>query len=260
MLKKHQKVFIAIAIIALSLMTLQSKYGRIRPFWFVSSAVDRANSTMTYLRSGMGTFLRVTTLNEEMLTELERQNEELRKDKHDYDRIYRENARLRTALEFADSVPGIVAVARVVSKGGDRLSNFFVIDKGERHGIRKDMVVIVPEGLIGKVFSVERKFSRVLLADDSRFSAAVRLADTRVEGVYSGLGSGSGTLKYVRVDVPISNGTTLFTSGLDALFPPGIAVGTVSFTQTDEDELFHRIEISPAVDLGRIEEVSIVTR
>lgn len=260
MLKKHQQVFIAIAVIAIGLMTLQSKYGQIRPFWFVSSVIDRTNSAMTYLRDGLSTFQRVATLNEEKLMDLQRQNFELRTEKQDYKRLYHENARLRAALEFADNTPGFVTVARVISRGGDRISNFIVIDKGERHGIKKDMVVTVPEGLIGKVFSVEGKFSRVLLVDDSRFSAAVRLEDSRVQGVYSGLGNNKGTLKYIRTDVPVISGTPLVTSGLDALFPPGILVGSVSLVETDEDQLFHMVSALPAVDLSRLEEVTIVTR
>lgn len=260
MLKKHQQVFITIAVIAIGLMTLQSKYGQIRPFWFVSSAIDRTNSAMTYFREGLSTFLRVATLNEAKLMDLKRQNMELRFDRQDYKRLYHDNARLRAALEFTDNTPGFVAVARVISRGGDRISNFIVIDKGELHGIQKDMVVIVPEGLIGKVFSVEDKFSRVLLVDDSRFSAAVRLDDSRAQGVYSGLGSGKGTLKYVRTDVSVINGTSLTTSGLDALFPPGLTVGSVRSVETDDDQLFHNVNALPAVDLARLEEVTIVTR
>jgi len=60
--------------------------------------------------------------------------------------------------------------------------------------------------------------------------------------------------------VPVTSGTPLVTSGLDALFPPGILVGSVSSVETDEDQLFHSVSALPAVDLNRLEEVTIVTR
>jgi rod shape-determining protein MreC len=260
MLKRHQQVFIAIAVIAIGLMTLQSKFGPLRPFWFVSSALDRTNSAVTYLKDGLRAFGMAAVLNEEELMELRRRNMELRLELRDYGRLYRENARLRAALEFSDRTPGLVAVCRVVSKGGDPLSNYMVVDKGGRHGVRKDMVAIVPEGIIGKIMSVEPEYARVLLVDDPRFSAAVRVADSRAEGVYSGLGRGSGKLKYASVDVPIINGVSLVTSGLDALFPADITLGTISSVETLEDELFHKAEVKPVVDLQRIEEVIIITR
>lgn len=260
MLKRHQQVFIAIAVIAIGLMTLQSRYGAIRPFGFVSSSLDRTNSAVTYLRESLGAFSRMALLNENELARLRRINRDLRMDRQDYQRLSRENARLRAALEFSDRTPGLVAVARVVSKNRGQPFNFIVIDKGARYGIRKDMVAIVPEGLIGKVFSVEPEYSRVLLIDDPRFSAAVRIEDSRAEAVYSGQGRGSGTLKYASAEAPLINGASLVTSGLDALFPPDIPVGRVSSVVTVEDELFHRAEVSTVVDLRRIEEVVIVTR
>lgn len=260
MLKRHQQVFIAIAVIAIGLMTLQSRYGPLRPFRFVSPALDITNSAVTYLEDSFSAFYRVALLKESELARIKRLNRDLRSGQQDYKRLYRENARLRAALEFSDRTPGLVAVARVVSRDMGQPFNLIVIDKGEDHGVRKDMVAIVPEGLMGKVFSVGPEHSRVLLLDDPRFSAAVRVEDSRAEAVYSGQGRGNGTLKYASVEVPLVNGASLVTSGLDALFPPEIPVGRIGSVVTVEDELFHEAEVSPMVDLLRIEEVIIVSR
>lgn len=247
-----------VAVTAIALMTLQSKVGPIRPFWFMGSLFDRANSSYTYIKDGLDTFVRVASLNEKELAGLRRLNAALRTQERDYRRLVHENARLRSALEFADQRPNAIAVARVVSRGGDRLSNIVVINKGANHGVRKDMVVIVPEGLVGKVLSTQEEFSRVLLIDDPGFSVAVRLDEQRTEGVFTG--SGNGQIKYIDSDIPLSPGLTLSTSGMDALFPPGIAVGNIVSVKTDARELFHRVSARPAADLSRLEEVVIVTR
>lgn len=258
--KRHNQVFIAVVIAAMLLMSLQTRTGPLRPFWFASAGIDRANAAIAYMRDGLHVFWRVATLNEAELMELRMENMELRLAKHDYDRIHRENQRLRAAMDFKSRTPGAVAVARVVTRSGDRLSNVIVLDKGRRHGVKKNMIAIVPSGLVGKVISVEGGFSRLLLLDDSRFSAAVRLEDSRAEAVYKGRGNGNGVLNYLKVDIPVDSGVSVVTTGLDALFPPDIVLGTVDYVQTDSEELFHKVAIKPTVNLQTLEEVLIVTR
>ena len=97
------------------------------------------------------------------------------------------------------------------------------------------------------------------MLNDSRFSVAVRLQDSRAEAVLSGTGSGA-VLKYLGTDVPVSEGDMLVTSGLDALFPTGINVGEVRRVRTHAKELFHQVEVAPLADLHRLEEVIVVNR
>jgi len=124
-----------------------------------------------------------------------------------------------------------------------------------------DMAAITPQGLCGKVVSVSDTYSVVLLVEDARFSAAIRTEKGRKEGVFSGSGLGNpGLLKYVGVDQTVEIGEAVLTSGLDALFPPGIPVGMVEEVITDEKDLFHQITITPFVDTTKVEEVQIVTR
>lgn len=260
MQRKPGTVFLLIVALCFGLMSLQSRTGPLRPFWFVSSLVDRANASIVYIKDGLKTFTRVATLNEMELSELRQLNHRLRSEHNDYARLAEENRRLRLALGFRDRTPATVAVARVISRGGDKLSSVLVVDKGSRHGVRKDMAAVVPEGLVGKVLSVEGRFSRVLLLDDPLFSAAVRFSDTRAEAVYSGNGKKKGVLKYVSSTLPLAPGTPLWTSGLDAMFPPDISLGTINTVSTDERELFHRVAVLPAVDLSTLEEVTIIAR
>lgn len=260
MLKRHHQVYIAIVLLSMALMTFQSRQGVLRPLWFMPSALNNMNSSITYIKQGLGTFLRVATLNEQELAELRKDNLRLRTEAADYDRLRLENQRLREVLEFADRTPDVVAVARIISRGSNQAARTVVIDKGKRHGLLKDMAVIVPEGLAGKVMQAEDAYASVLLVDDSMFSAAVRMEQSRVSAVYTGHGRGRGVLKYVSTDQPLEPDDKLVTSGLDGLFPPGIAVGRVNSVTTDFKELFHGATVVPSVDTRMLEEVVIVSR
>ncbi|MEJ2254664.1 MAG: rod shape-determining protein MreC [Nitrospirota bacterium] len=174
--------------------------------------------------------------------------------------VLAENRRLRALLDLKDLAPGFVAAAQVVSRGNDRWSNTFIINKGGQSGVRGNMAVITPAGLLGKVQETQGDYARVLLIDDTRFRAAVRIEGTRSEAVLAGAGIRRCVLKYLDIDTPVKEGDVIVTSGLDAMFPPGIKVGEVKSVTTNTKELFHRVVVTPFVDTRRVEEVVVVKR
>jgi rod shape-determining protein MreC len=148
--------------------------------------------------------------------------------------------------------------AHVVGLGYDKFAKTRVIDKGRQDGIVKDMPVITATGLAGKVFSVRKDFSDILLLTDTNFSVAVRLIGSRQEGVLSGSGGWRCILKYVPIEETVKEG--VITSGLDGIFPPGIPVGRVIKVQTEGVEFFQYIEVAPFQRPSTIEEVLVVGR
>ena len=57
-------------------------------------------------------------------------------------------------------------VARVIGSSADANSAVIYLDQGQREGIRKNMGVITPEGVVGKVIESFRDTSQVLLLTD----------------------------------------------------------------------------------------------
>lgn len=254
------RIYLVVAAVSGLLMTYQSTSGPIRMFSFVGATIEWTNSITKGISLGTSTLMRAVSLNESELRALRAEAEQSETMKQQYMEIMLQNERLRALLEMPVSNMRRIAAARVISRGSDRWSNVFVIDKGSAHGIRKDMVAITPVGLVGKVQSVTNNTSVILLVDDMRFSVAVRMQQARTEAVLTGDGRGSAKLKYVPVDVPVESGEQLVTSGLDALFPQGLFAGFVTGVRTDENEIFHEIEAVSAVDTSRVEEVVIVAR
>lgn len=177
-----------------------------------------------------------------------------------YGEIMKENQRLHELLSLRQQVQGGGTAAHVVARGYDKLINTLVIDKGKNEGIGKDMSAITPLGLAGKVHAVRNDFSDIMLLTDPNFSVAVRLQESRYEGVLTGTGQRYCVLKYVPTENPVKEGEIVVTSGLDGIFAQGLPVGRVTKVKTEGVEFFQYIEVVPFQAAGKIEEVLVVSR
>jgi rod shape-determining protein MreC len=258
--KKHFYFFLFVFAAAVLLMTYQSRMGPIKPFGVLSYPLNVMGRFIVDVRNTTNVALRMAIGQEKELRRLKREIRELKTRELIFSEMMIENERLAGLLEIKERQSEFVAAARVVSRGSDRWSSVFVIDKGSDHLVEKDMVVVTPHGLLGKVMETTPGYSRVLLIDDNHFSAAVRLQKQRTEAVLSGNGRGRCLLKYVVKDISPEVNETVVTSGLDDLFPPGIAAGYITGISTREEDLFHEIKVVPFVDTSRVEEVIIIKR
>lgn len=220
----------------------------------LSYPFDSISSISNSIKSGIKNFL--NTYKENRI--LKEQLKHLLLEKQKYNEIFLENERLRAILSLKEIDPRYVTSSRVIAKGYDRLLHTVVIDKGERDGIKKDMAVITTKGLVGKIYSVRDNFSEVLLLRDPNFSVAVRLQNSRTEGILSGTGYGYAILKYIPPEEDVRIGDVLITSGLDGIFPQGLPVGLVSSVKKEGVEFFLDIKVSPLQKDNKIEEVIIL--
>ena len=191
---------------------------------------------------------------------LRKEVNQLQLEKQQYREIILENERLKALLSFKEQEPRFVTAARVIARGPDRLLNTVILDKGGKSGIEKSMAVITPQGLIGKVYSVQDSFSDVLLLKDANFSVAVRLQNSRREGIVSGAGYDYCLLKYVPPEENVVKGEVVVTSGFDGIFPDGLPVGVVSKVRKEGIEFFQYIEVQPFQSSEKLEDVIVLKR
>ncbi len=83
------------------------------------------------------------------------------------------------------------------------------------------------------------------------------LQKSRVQGVVSGSGKGTCTMRFISRFDPVELGETVVTSGLDGAFPKGIPIGKVSGIEKDNNEIFQTLEIETDVNLNTVEEVIV---
>ena len=77
--------------------------------------------------------------------------------------------------------------AQVIGASADPTSHTLFIDRGSRDHLRRDMPVITPEGIVGKIVEVfSNDTAQVLLIDDRDSGVGALFADTRTHGVVQG--------------------------------------------------------------------------
>jgi rod shape-determining protein MreC len=120
------------------------------------------------------------------------------------------------------------------------------------------MAVITADGIVGKVLLVGPNEARVLLISDQSSGVGAILEKSRLQGVLRGSPNGEVVLERVMSDETVQPGETVLTSGGDQIFPKGLRLGTVTKVANGKD-LFLSIKIKPAANLGRLEEVLVLT-
>jgi len=170
--------------------------------------------------------------------------------------------RLQALLEFKERFVAKTVAAQVIATSGTEQSRVVTIDKGSRNaGIKTDMAVITPDGIVGKVKEVFDFSSQVLMISDHDSGAGVILESSRLQGILKGSSSGELQINDVMSDEKVEAGEHVITSGGDRIFPKGLSVGTVISATPDRDnDPFLNIRVKPAADLRRLEEVLVVTR
>lgn len=169
------------------------------------------------------------------------------------------NKQLREMLGFKRSLPYKTLAARITGRDPSNWYKTVIIDRGESDGVKKDMGVIVPSGVVGRVIKTGPGFAQVLLITDIESATAVLIERTRNEGILEGRGSGTGRIKYIPLLSSTRAGDLVLTSGLAGGFPKDLMVGRVKKVSERPSELFQDVEMVPAVDFNRIEEVLVIT-
>ncbi len=172
----------------------------------------------------------------------------------------RQGQRLQQLLGFKQQYVGKTIAAQVVGTGGGDQSRLLVLDKGASDGIKPDMAVITPDGVVGKIRDVFEYSAQVLLLNDPSSGAGVVLTTTRSRGILRGTGSGGLQIGNLLPDERIKPGEPVITSGGDRIFPRGLSVGVVTSIKPDpEHQPYAAITVKPAANLDRLEEVLVVT-
>jgi rod shape-determining protein MreC len=160
-------------------------------------------------------------------------------------------------LELRDRLALATAAAEII--GGPASPDFrtLTIDKGTRDGLRPDMAVIAPEGVVGRIVVPSARSAKVQLLIDRNAAAGVIVERTRAQGVVVGGGDDRLQMQYVSEVSDLAVGDVVVTSGIDTIYPKGLVVGRIEVVEKN-GPAFKRIIVRPAVDFSRLEEVLVV--
>ena len=168
------------------------------------------------------------------------------------------NRKLQQLLDFRMQLPGKPITASIIANSASSWFQGCILDKGTADGVHKNMAVVTPLGILGKVVSATTHSAKVILLTDANSGIDVMVQRTRSRGIVSGSLDSGTVLKYMKRSEDVQVGDRLITPGVDGIFPKGLLAGTVTKVNKQSLGLFQSIEVLPAVPLTRIEEVLVV--
>ncbi len=173
----------------------------------------------------------------------------------------REGLRLQKLFGFQQQYISKTVAAHVIGTSGTDLSRVLVIDKGSKDGLKTDMPVITPDGVVGKVRDVFGGTAQILEINDQTSGLGIVLTQTRLRGILRGNSAGQTEIIDILPDEHIQTGEQVITSGGDGVYPSGLAVGTVERVVNDpERNPYVAVLVRPAVNLSRLDEVLVITQ
>jgi rod shape-determining protein MreC len=197
------------------------------------------------------------------LREAHRQNEQLRLELAQLrialqeERALAEQSRgLQQLLDLRSGVQSRTTGAVVIAGGASPEFRTVTIDKGTRDGLRPDMAVLAPAGVVGRVIMPSGHAAKVQLLIDRNAAAGAIVERSRAQGVAVGGGTDVLRMEYVRSTADVKVGDRVITSGIDGIYPKGFVIGQIESVKRGGAD-YTDVVIRPAVDFSGLEAVLV---
>lgn len=164
---------------------------------------------------------------------------------------------LEQLLELRDRADLTTTAAEIIASGATPDFRVVTIDKGEMDGLKADMAVIAPAGIVGRIVVPGARASKVQLLIDRNAAAGALIERSRAQGVVMGFSSELLRMEYVSEVSDVAVGDSVVTSGIDEIYPKGFAIGRVEVVEKN-GTAYRQILIRPAVNFSSVEEVLVV--
>jgi rod shape-determining protein MreC len=164
---------------------------------------------------------------------------------------------LRLLLDLRERAGLDTVAAEIIAAAPMTQFHTITIDRGSADGLKRDMAVIAPAGVVGRVTLPGGRAAQVQLLIDPAAAAGAMIERTRAQGVVMGQGDRL-HMEYVPGTADVQPGDQVVTSGIDGVYPKGFVIGTIEKVDRGPGT-FHLIVVRPAVDFSRLEEVLVVT-
>ena len=183
------------------------------------------------------------------------------------DNLKSEVDKLKETLELNTVLSDKVFLnATVVTRNIGYWYEEITIDKGKKNGIEKDMAVVTPKGLIGKVTKVSNYSSTVeLLSNDhmsDKISVKIKTKDDYVYGLISTYDSKTNTytVEGISENEEILEGADVVTTGMGTVFPSGLMIGKVKKVTTDNFDLSKVVQVEASANFDDLDYVTVLKR
>ena len=180
--------------------------------------------------------------------------------------IRRENRELKELLGFADTITYKNIPAQITGFDPDNLYSGIIINRGTKHGVRKNMPVLAFQGsnvgLVGKIVQTGRDSSMIIPIYDYQCYVAASVQTTKHRGLVNGQGASDLPLimQYVqkRAKDEIGIGDRILASGENNLFPKDSPIGVITGIKVHDYETYLELTVQPIIDFSRLDYVFVL--
>jgi rod shape-determining protein MreC len=170
-----------------------------------------------------------------------------------------ENAQLRRLLSAAERLPVKSVMSEIMYDTRDAFTRKIVLDRGSRNAVALGQPVIDDIGVVGQVTRVFPFTSEVTLLTDKDHAISVQVLRSGLRSVAYGRGqSGVLDLRFMAANADIRKGDVLVTSGIDGVYPPGLAVATVTQVENKSSDAFAHIVCQPTAGIDRNKQLLVL--
>ncbi|MBI5538866.1 MAG: rod shape-determining protein MreC [Bacteroidia bacterium] len=151
--------------------------------------------------------------------------------------------------------------AKIINNSVMHQNNYLTLNKGYNQGVRKDMAIINPQGIVGIVKDVSPNFAIVIPAININAHISAKIKKWGCFGTISwdGLDYRKAQLNEIPFHIKLSKGDTLVTSGYSSMFPEGIMVGTISDFDLNDGKDFYNINVNLSTDFMSLNHVYVIS-
>ncbi|HKQ16675.1 MAG TPA: rod shape-determining protein MreC [Steroidobacteraceae bacterium] len=176
-----------------------------------------------------------------------------------FESLNEENRRLREIREASKGVSERTLIAEIINVSVNPFRHMVVINKGADEGVFRGQPVLDAFGVVGQVMQVGKSTATLILITDAEHAVPVQVNRNGIRSIAMGTGEASKmSLPYLTVESDVKPGDLLVSSGLDAIFPAGYPVATVTKVERNPAETFALVEAKPLAQLDRDREVLLL--
>jgi len=258
--------FIILSLLSIVLLTVSARMGTAGPlemvrggFSTITMPFRMAGSAIAMPFQGIGNIFSNLTADQQTLSDLKAENEQLRSRNAELEETNQSTQRLQGLLDLKNNYNLQSTGARVISGSTDSFNNTIVIDKGTSSGLAVGMPVVDSGGVIGQIIECGPTTSTVRLITDEKSGVAAMVQSSRAQGMLMGSASRQITLNLINTNQKVAVGDTVVTSGLGGVFPKGLPFGKVTSVEAAPGSIYYTIVIEPYGNVSSNEEVMVIT-
>jgi len=149
----------------------------------------------------------------------------------------------------------------VIQNSTDLTNNYIVIDKGTRHGVKKNMGVIGPKGIVGIIVIASENFSIAMSVLNSKFNVTPKLPNNTSIGKLAWKGNSPYYAYIDRINKfnILKKGDIVQTSPYSSLFPEGVMIGRIAEVKNAPGGTFLSIKVRLSTDFTNLRSVYIIS-